>query len=100
MILNHDLRTVTKKPLAKLNKQQKELLEKNALEEQMMTNVFLYGSSGTGKTILGAEIVKIKLSKLMANKKDVTVIVAQYRTLGDDLLLQNLKEKYFKNIDS
>ena len=32
MILNHDLRTITKNPLAKLNKQQKDLLEKNGKE--------------------------------------------------------------------
>ena len=41
----------------------------------MMTNVFLYGSSGTGKTIMSAEIVKIKLSQLMANKNHVQLIV-------------------------
>ena len=64
-----------------------------------MTNVFLYGRSGTGKTILGAEIVKIKLSQLMANKEDVKVIVAQYHANYSSLLLQNLREKYFKNID-
>ena len=64
-----------------------------------MTNVFLYGSSGTGKTILGAEIVKIKLSQLMADKNDVTVIVTQYRASESHLLLQNLREKYFKNIN-
>ena len=40
-----------------------------------MTNVFLYGSSGTGKTIMSAEIVKIKLSQLMANKNHVQLIV-------------------------
>ena len=36
-----------------------------------MTNVFLYGSSGTGKTILDAEIVKIKLSQLKSEEKKV-----------------------------
>ena len=64
-----------------------------------MTNVFLYGRSGTGKTILGAEIVKIKLSQLMADKKDVKVFVAMYDANENSLLLLNLKEKYFKNID-
>ena len=37
MILNHDLRTITKNPLAKLNKQQKELLEKNGKDRLLET---------------------------------------------------------------
>ena len=66
-----------------------------------MTNVFLYGRSGSGKTILGAEIVKIKLSQMIESKIDVRVIVTKYLAVSEsDLLLQNLREKYFKNIDS
>ena len=67
-----------------------------------MTNVFLYGRSGTGKTILSAEIVKIKLSQLLEDKTTVRVIVTQYQTVCEccHLLLRNFKEKYFKNIDS
>ena len=65
-----------------------------------MTNVFLYGRSGSGKTILGAEIVKIKLSQMMESKRDVRVIVTMYTNDESNLLLQNLREKYFKNIDS
>ena len=67
-----------------------------------MTNVFFYGSSGTGKTILSAEIVKIKLSQLLEDKKAVRVIVSQYKStcVCCDLLLRNFQEKYFKNIDA
>ena len=65
-----------------------------------MTNLFMYGRSGSGKTILGAEIVKIKLSQMIESKKDVRVIITQYNSSESDLLLQNLREKYFKNIDS
>ena len=65
-----------------------------------MTNVFLYGSSGTGKTILGAEIVKIKLSQMTIDDKPTRVIVTQFNTVSvSELLLQNFREKYFKNID-
>ena len=62
-----------------------------------MTNVFLYGSSGTGKTILGAEIVKIKLSQMIESKRDVRVIVTKYNASQSqsDLLMQNLRTKYF-----
>ena len=64
-----------------------------------MTNVFLYGSSGTGKTIVSAEIVKIKLSQLQSEGKSFRVLVNQFTDNESDLLLQNLREKYFKNID-
>ena len=67
----------------------------------MMTNVFLHGTSGTGKTILSAEIVKIKLSQFLDDKKPVKIIVSMYANPGGTaLLLQNMKEKYFKNIGS
>ena len=69
-----------------------------------MTNVFFYGSSGTGKTILSAEIVKIKLSQLLEDKKTVKVIVTQYACNNcvsfDLFLMRNFKEKYFKNIEA
>ena len=64
-----------------------------------MTNVFLYGSSGTGKTIVSAEIVKIKLSQLQSEGKSVRVFVTPYAVSESSVLLQNLREKYFKNID-
>ena len=44
-----------------------------------MTNVFLYGSSGTGKTLLSSEAVKIKLSQFKQDNKPVRVIVTSYR---------------------
>ena len=66
-----------------------------------MTNVLVYGSSGTGKTILCAEIVKIKLSQFLDDKKPVKIIVSMYANPDESaLLLQNMKEKYFKNIGS
>ena len=64
-----------------------------------MTNVFLYGSSGTGKTIVSAEIVKMKLSQLQSEGKSFRVLVNQFTDNESDLLLQNLREKYFINID-
>ena len=62
-----------------------------------MTNVFLYGSSGTGKTILGAEIVKIKLSQLMTYNKPVREGFNQLMTSSINparVLNQTLMEKF------
>ena len=72
----------------------------SALKKEMMTNVFPYGRSGSGKTILGAEIVKIKLSQMIERKIDVRVIVSIFTDSESHLLLQNLRENYFKNIDA
>ena len=64
-----------------------------------MTNVFLYGSSGTGKTILGAEIVKIKLSQMNSEGRPVRVIVSQYDANSESfLLLENFRDKHFSPI--
>ena len=64
-----------------------------------MTNVFLYGSSGTGKTILSTEAVKIKISLFKKDNKPVRVIVTQFTDRESDLLLQNFRTKYFPNIE-
>ena len=65
-----------------------------------MTNVFLCGSSGTGKTIVSAEIVKMKLSQLQSEGKSFRVLVTTcLLNKESSLLLRNLRKKYFKNID-
>ena len=46
MILNHDLRTITRNPLAKLNEQQRELLEKNGKDRLLETSPYGFGKLG------------------------------------------------------
>ena len=65
----------------------------------MMTNVFLYGSSGTGKTIVSAETVKIKLSQFKSINKPVKVIITQFTPRENDILMKNFKEKHFCEMD-
>ena len=61
--------------------------------------MFLWGSSGTGKTVLSLETLKIKISHFKSQNKTVKVIVttfdAYYR---DPLLLENIRQKYLVNI--
>ena len=59
-------------------------------------NVFLWGSSGTGKTLLLAEILKIYLAyfKLKNIMTKVWVIVYHNAVSDDCKLIEDLKEKY------
>ena len=65
-----------------------------------MTCIFMGGSSGTGKTLLSSEAVKIKITQLESEKKPVRVIVTMYASSESDLLLQNFKDKYFPNMNT
>ena len=58
--------------------------------------LFLWGSSGTGKTVLSLETLKIKLSHFKSQNKTVKVIVTNF--FGNDLLLENIRQKYLVNI--
>lgn len=64
----------------------------------MPKNLILYGSSGTGKTLLLAEILKIKIAHFkMSNQKPIKVLVATYDSyyhVRTDQLRQDLREKY------
>ena len=60
--------------------------------------LFLWGSSGTGKTVLSLETLKIKLSHFKSQNKTVRVIVTQFRTSRDPFLLENIRQKYLTNI--
>ena len=61
-------------------------------------NVFLWGFSGSGKTAIAMETVKIKVSHCKEKNKSVRVIVTKYSSRGDEQLLTNMRE-YLKNID-
>ena len=63
----------------------------------MPRNVILYGSAGTGKTLLLIEIWRMKVAyyKMLA-KKPIKVIIATYSPIyvKTDQLIQDLKTKY------
>ena len=59
--------------------------------------LFLWGSSGTGKTLLSLETLKIKLSHFKSQNKTVKVIVTTF--YEEPLLLENIRQKYLVNIN-
>ena len=60
--------------------------------------MFLWGFSGSGKTAISMETVKIKVSYCKEKNKSVRVIVTAYGWRDDQQLLTNMRE-YLKNID-
>ena len=60
MVIEHDLRQICKNPNTKLDKKQSEIIE-NVVNEKPQ-NVILWGSSGTGKTILLTQALGMKFS--------------------------------------
>ena len=61
-------------------------------------NVFLWGFSGSGKTAISIETVKIKVSHCKEKNKAVRVIVTKYSSFDDEQLLTVMRE-YLRNID-
>ena len=56
--------------------------------------MYIWGGSGTGKTIVSLEIVKTKLSHLKADNKPVKVIVTSFLDVSDDNpLIENMKNQ-------
>ena len=63
MLLNHDLRKITGNPNAKLTGQQAKILR--IAQDDDKQYLMLKGPKGSGKSILAAEIAKIKYAKLI-----------------------------------
>ena len=61
-------------------------------------NVFLWGFSGSGKTAISIDSIKIKVSYCREKNKSVRVIVTVWGVRDDEQLLTNMRE-YLKNID-
>ena len=65
--------------------------------QTMPKNIILYGSAGTGKTLLLVEILRMKVAhyKMLA-RKPIKVIIAAYGStfIRTDQLKQDFKTKY------
>ena len=82
-----------------LNSQQKEIINqvRSHLEQDDPQNIFLWGSGGTGKTLLMAEILQMYHSfyKMKGVPTKILVIVYHSLTKDDAELLNDLRTKYF-----
>merc|ERR1719367_2667016 len=95
LILREELAQITESRHVHLDEDQRNLIQRIA--EEKPKNVFLWGTSGSGKTLMLAEALKMKISQLRREgKQDVRVIVATMN--GGDPLMKDLQEKYLPDI--
>ena len=62
------------------------------------SNLFIWGHSGTGKTLLLSEALKIKFSRLRALKKDFYAFVVVFNKDKNCALIEDMKQNYFVNL--
>lgn len=96
MLMESDMRNMGI-PSAYLNHQQKSVLR--AAQEKK--DIVIWGPTGSGKTILAVETVKIKISNFLntctQSRKKLSVYITTWYP-GYDQLLDDFENKYFKSI--
>merc|ERR1719367_1227054 len=96
LILREELAQITESRHVHLDEVQENLIRRIA--EEKPKSLFLWGSSGTGKSLMLVEALKMKISQLKKDgKQDIRVIVAAQN--GKDPLMKELAKKYLPDID-
>ena len=94
MVIENDMREICNNPNAKLDYKQAEIIEKLANEKPR--NVLLWGSSGTGKTIILTQALGIKASYFKRQNKEMRIIVSSFgvKLIQPKKLMAELQCKY------
>ena len=74
------------------------ILKSCSVAEPAETCLFVWGSAGTGKTLILVEALKIKMSKLLHMDKTVRILATNFG--GNSFLEDKFVEKYFVNIEN
>ena len=82
----------------KLDFAQRQIIEKMAHEQ--FKNIFLWGSSGTGKTIMLLELMSMKISHHKVQSHQMNIFVTSYLAMPQSQLIQDFKEKYLVHLKS
>ena len=120
MLVRHDLRLITEKSEAELNPVQRELLRtlggnrtKQRWKIFIITNpiffsvencpficLFVFGSAGSGKTLMVTEGFKIKLGQLLSQGRRVRLLVTTFSGLlsNPTELQKKIETQYLANI--
>lgn len=97
LIMSKDQANITEGKYVVLDPAQKMVIEKVA--ENQPKNVFLWGSSGTGKTFLITQILGMKISHYKKEGKQLNVIVSSYVSAFDTTpLLDEFQNKYLEHL--
>ena len=98
MVIEHDLRQICKNPNAILDQKQSEIIEKVANEKPQ--NVILFGSSGTGKTILLTQALGMKFSHFKKQNIPMRIIVSSFgaSVFQPKKLMEDMENKYLPQL--
>ena len=98
MILSKDRADLTNDRCMALDSTQKQIIK--TVAEVQPKNVFLWGSSGTGKTIILTEILKMKISHYKKKNVRLNVFVTSYMAASRSQLIEDFKVKYLAHLPS
>ena len=97
MILKEERAQITESRHVELDEGQKEFIR--TVAEKKPRNIFLWGSSGAGKTLLLIEALLMKISQYRREGRQVEVIVTSfYANSSDNVLLIDFREKYLSSL--
>ena len=98
MVIEHDLRQICKNPNAKLDEKQSQIIERMVNEKPQ--NVILWGSSGTGKTILLTQALGIKFSHFKKINSPMRIIVSSFGVgaFQPKKLMEDMENKYLPQL--
>ena len=97
MTLREERAQITESRLVELDQGQEDVVRKIA--DQKSRNIFLWGSSGTGKTLMLVEALLMKISQYRREGRRVKVIVSSFLAYSDeDSLMVDFKQRYLTSL--
>ena len=98
MIMSQDRASITEGKYVVLDPVQRRIVETFA--EEQHKNVFLWGGSGTGKTLLLSQLLSMKVSYYKNMGVRLNVIVCSFASSASGLLLRKFKESYLVHLSA
>jgi hypothetical protein len=97
MILREERAQIIESRHVELDEGQKEVIR--TVAEKKPRNIFLWGSSGSGKTLLLIEALLMKISQYRREGRHLEVIATSYQAVrSDDALMKDFREKYLSSL--
>ena len=98
IIMSKNRANITEDKCVKLDPVQKQIIKK--VSKIQPKNIFLWGSSGSGKTILLTEILKMKMSYYNKKSVKLNVFVTSYMATSESQLMFDFRDKYLPFLPS
>ena len=92
MIMSKHRADITEDRCMILDLTQKQVIK--TVAEVQPKNIFLWGSSGTGKTIVLTEVLKMKISHYKKQRLKLNIFVTSYMAALGSKLIEEFKQKY------